>query len=619
LKTTQLNKSIVQLDIMKSPQKFLRNLPSKPGIYMMLGKKDNVLYVGKAKDLKKRIPHYFQSKLSDPKSTLLMTKVCKIDFTVTNTETEALLLEYTLIKKCKPTYNVVLRDDKSYPYIYISGNHDYPRVEFKRKDRLEKGEYFGPYPNVTAVRETLAELQKVFLVRQCKDSYFKNRSRPCLQYQIKRCSAPCVDLISEKDYSNDVKSTASFLKGRNTSIINSLARKMDKLSRNQNYEEASRYRDQIKRLRVIQAKQLNTANNKHDMDVIGIASSGSVHCVAVLFVRNGIVSGSKNHYLKISGYTDKLTIQYGFLTQHYCGIKSPSEIIVPEEISNKVLMEDSFSVKSGRKVRLSNKVRGHRLRWLTLANNNAKHGLQYKISNDSSLVSQFNNLGQLFLKNKMPRRLECFDVSHISGEATVASCVVFDDSGPLKNEYRRFNIKSSQHGDDYIALSEAIERRYEKIVKNEAKMPDILFLDGGKGQLSSCVNVLKRLGITNLKVIAIAKGKSRKPGAEKLFVTERKAPLKLPVDSPAMHLIQRIRDEAHRFAVIGHRQKRRMNRNKSKLDGIDGLGPKKRRELLKQFGGIHGVIDAGVDDLIKINGISKSMSVRIYNNLHNDN
>ena len=604
---------------MKSPQKFLRSLPSKPGIYRMLGKKDNVLYVGKAKDLKKRIPHYFQSKLSDPKSALLMTKVCSIDFTVTNTETEALVLEYTLIKKNKPTYNVVLRDDKSYPYIYISRNHEYPRVEFKRKDRLEKGEYFGPYPNVTAVRETLVELQKVFLVRQCKDNYFKNRSRPCLQYQIKRCSAPCVDLISKEDYSNDVKSTISFLKGRNTSIVNSLVKKMDKLSHNQKYEEASRFRDQIKRLKVIQAKQLNTANNKHDMDVIGIASNGSMHCVTVLFVRNGIVSGSKNHYLKISGYTDKLTIQYGFLTQHYFGIKSPSEIIVPEEIINKQLMEDSFSKKSGRKVRMSNKVRGHRLRWLNLANSNAKHGLQYKILNQSSLASQFNNLGQLFLNNKTPKRLECFDVSHTSGEATVASCVVFNDAGPLKNEYRRFNIKSSHHGDDYIALSEAIERRYEKIIKNEAKMPDILFLDGGKGQLSSCVNVLRKLGITNLKVIAIAKGKLRKPGTEQLFVTARKTPLKLPADSPAMHLIQRIRDEAHRFAVVGHRQKRKMNRNKSKLDGIDGLGPKKRRELLKQFGGIHGVIDAGVDDLIKVNGISKLMSLRIYNNLHNGN
>jgi len=604
---------------MKSPQKFLGSLPSKPGIYRMLGKKDNLLYVGKAKDLKKRIPHYFQSKLSDPKSKFLMTKVCNIDFTVTNTETEALLLEYTLIKKNKPKYNVVLRDDKSYPYIYLSDNHDYPRVEFKRKNRHEKGKYFGPYPNVTAVKETLAELQKVFLVRQCKDSFFKNRSRPCLQYQIKRCSAPCVDLISKEEYSNDVKSTVSFLKGRNTSIVNSLARKMDKLSDKQKYEEASRCRDQIKRLKVIQAKQLNTGNNKHDMDVIGIASSGSVHCVTVLFVRNGIVSGSKNHYLRISGYTDKMAIQYGFLTQHYFAIKPPPEIIVPESLNNKELMEDSFSIKSGRKVRLSNKVRGHRLRWLTLANNNAKHGLQYKTSNESSLASQFNDLGGLFLKNKIPKRLECFDVSHISGEATVASCVVFNNAGPLKNEYRRFNIKSSHRGDDYIALSEAITRRYQKVIKNEAKMPDILFLDGGKGQLSSCVDVLRKLGITNLKVIAIAKGRSRKPTTEQLFVAARKTPLKLPVDSPAMHLIRRIRDEAHRFAVIGHRQKRRMNRNKSRLDGIEGLGPKRRKELLKQFGGIHGVIDAGVDDLMKVQGISKLMSIRIYNNLHNSN
>jgi excinuclease ABC subunit C len=603
-----LNKNIKTKEVLK-------NIPSKPGIYRMLDSKERVLYVGKAKNLKKRLPSYFQSVISNQKTNLLMSKVTNLDFTVTNTENEALIMEYTLIKKHKPKFNVVLRDDKSYPYIFISTEQEFPRVEFRRKNKSTKGRYFGPYPNVSAVRETLSELQKVFNVRQCKDSYFNNRSRPCLQYQIKRCSAPCVNLISKKDYSLDVNSTISFLRGRNTSIINTLIKQMDKLSSKKKYEEASRYRDQIKRLKEIQSKQLAISNQKYDLDVIGLASDGVIHCVTVLFVRNGSISGSKNYFPKIHNCNDVNVIQNGFILQHYFDVKPPGEIILPEAAGNKDLIERSFQLKFGRKTKLNHNVRGNRLRWLQLAEKNAKSGLLYEISSKSSIKNKLKTLGDLILHGKAPKRLECFDVSHTSGEATVASCVVFNESGPLKSDYRRFNISTDVAGDDYAALSEALLRRYKRIKNQEITKPDILFIDGGKGQLSACINILKSLGIYDLNVVAIAKGSKRQAGNETLFINKQR-PIKLPSNSPALHMIQNIRDEAHRFAIIGHRNKRNANQRKSRLDGIEGIGPKRKHQLLKQFGGIRGVLEAGIEDLESVIGISKDMSKRIYDNLH---
>ena len=596
-------------------KELLRSIPSKPGIYRMLDNKERVLYVGKAKNLKKRVPSYFQSVISNQKTNLLMSKVSNLDFTVTNTENEALIMEYTLIKKHKPKFNVVLRDDKSYPYIFISTEQEFPRVEFRRKNKSSEGRYFGPYPNVSAVRETLSELQKVFNVRQCKDSYFNNRSRPCLQYQIKRCSAPCVNLISKKDYSLDVNSTISFLRGRNTSIINTLIKQMDQLSSEKKYEEASRYRDQIKRLKEIQSKQLAISNQKYDLDVIGVASDGVIHCVTVLFIRNGSISGSKNYFPKIHNCNEINVIQDGFILQHYFDVKPPGEIILPEAADNKDLIERSFQLKFGRKTKLNHSVRGNRLRWLKLAEKNAKSGLRYEISSKSSIKNKLKTLGDLILQGKVPKRLECFDVSHTSGEATVASCVVFNESGPLKSDYRRFNISTAGAGDDYAALSEALLRRYKRIKNQEITKPDILFIDGGKGQLSVCINILKSLDIYDLNVVAIAKGSKRQAGKETLYIN-KKTPIKLPSNSPALHMIQNIRDEAHRFAIIGHRNKRKVNQRKSRLDGIEGIGPKRKRQLLKQFGGIHGVLEAGIEDLESVNGISKDMSKRIYDNLH---
>ena len=606
-------------ELFENKSKFLSKLPSKPGVYCMLGNNGNILYVGKAKNLKKRVPNYFQSEQRDRKTTLLMTKVCDIKLTITNTETEALILEYNLIKKNKPRYNVVLRDDKSYPYIYVATEHQFPRIEFQRRAKSHKGKYFGPYPNAAAVRETLTELQKVFLVRQCKDSFFRNRSRACLQYQIQRCSAPCVGLIEKNEYDNDVNSTMQFLDGKNKSIVNGLVKRMEQCSEQKKYEEALKYRNQISRLKEIQAKQFVSTSRRTDIDVLGIASDGVTHCVAILSIRNGSVIGNKNYYFKIRGATNRVKIQQEFLSQYYLSIKSPSEIIVPESVTKDSVLENLLSDKAQRKVRLTNNVRGNRLGWLDMAHKNAAYELQCKISSEASLASQLASLGKLFCNGVLPKRIECFDVSHISGEATVASCVVFNELGPLKSDYRRFNIKSSDYGDDYAALSEAIGRRYKRIKSGEELMTDILFLDGGKGQLSSCMNILQELNIKDIIVIAVAKGRSRKPGMEQLFLTTQNEPLNLAADSPVLHLIQRIRDEAHRFAITGHRQRRNINRKRSRLDGIEGLGPIRRRELLKQFGGIHGVMRAGVEDLSKINGISKAMSVRIFNNLHNHN
>ena len=604
------------IEIKDHPTRIIKNIPSKPGTYRMLDSGEKVLYVGKAKNLKKRIPSYFNKNESHGKTRLLMSNVTSLDLTVTNTENEALILEYSLIKRYRPKYNVVLRDDKSYPYIYVSSHQDFPRIEFQRKNKALKGEYFGPYPNVMAVRETLTELQKIFKVRQCKDSYFRNRSRPCLQYQIKRCSAPCVNLIKKDEYSQDVRSTISFLGGKNTSIINQLIKKMDLQSNQQNYEEALRYRDQIKRLKEIQAKQLAISNKKYDMDIIGIATNGNIHCVTVLFIRGGSILGSKNHFPKIKNCENKEIIQEGFILQHYFEIEPPSEIILSEEIYNKEWIQNSLKTKYRKKIKLNNNVRGNRLKWQELANKNARSGLEYKLSVDSSTEIKLKSLGKLILNGRIPERMECIDVSHISGEATVASCVVFDKNGPLKSDYRRYNIKTTQIGDDYAAMAEAILRRYKKVKNKTEKKPDILFIDGGKGQLSRVNEILKSLEMSDLSVAAIAKGKDRKSGDETIYVNDSKNILKVSSHSPAFHYIQQIRDEAHRFAVTGHRIRRKINRKSSKLDGIEGLGPVKKRELLKQFGGIQGVLIASIDDLRKVRGISKDLAVRISNNLH---
>ncbi|MDZ7769321.1 MAG: excinuclease ABC subunit UvrC [Woeseiaceae bacterium] len=600
------------------PREFIRSLTHRPGVYRMRDGDGNVIYVGKARDLKKRVASYFGRAHTDVKTASMLTFVADIDVTVTNTEAEALLLEYNLIKKHKPRFNVLLRDDKSYPYIYVATEHSFPRLEFHRGPRKGKGRYFGPYPSTVAVRKTLNELQKLFLVRQCNDTFFSNRTRPCLQYQIRRCTAPCVGYVDEASYREDVDAAIQFLEGKNKSVINAFVKRMETAAREQEYERAARYRDQIGRLKEVESQQLVSRHASKDLDVVASASKPGTHCVTVLFVRNGAVLGSRNHFPRLAGEATREHMMGGFLSQYYLGREAPPEIIVDADVEDRDLLEAEFSRRSGHTVRIRPNVRGRRARWLALTTTNAEQGLNMKLASNATLQRQFRSLGEVLHMESPPERLECFDISHISGEATVASCVVFNQSGPLKSDYRRFNLNTAAAGDDYAAMKEALTRRYDRIRKGEVPMPDVLFVDGGKGQLAQAMTALDELEIDWLQVVAVAKGRSRKPGMEQLFLAGQSTPTILPADSPALHLIQQLRDEAHRFAITGHRQRRGKARTTSRLEQIPGLGPKRRRELLRQFGGLPGVSSASIDDLARVHGISKALAERIYNDLHLD-
>ncbi|MCH7822606.1 MAG: excinuclease ABC subunit UvrC, partial [Proteobacteria bacterium] len=597
---------------------FLRSLTHRPGVYRMLDAKHKVIYVGKARDLKKRVASYFHRTQSSVKTAAMLGLVANVDVTVTNTEAEALILEYNLIKRHKPRFNVTLRDDKSYPYIYVSTEHRFPRLQFHRGPRKGKGRYFGPYPSTSAVRQTLSELQKLFMVRQCNESFFRNRTRPCLQYQIKRCTAPCVDLVTREQYARDIGAAIEFLEGKNQSVIDTFVARMDGASAAQDYELAARFRDQIARLKKIEAQQLITKFADKDLDILGFASNGAVHVVTVLFIRHGAIIGSRDHFPRLAGESDRQKILNGFVAQFYLGRDAPAEIILETDIEDVALLEAELSERAGHKVVIKSRVRGDRSRWLQMARTNAEQGLRLQVASNATIRRQFIALAEVLELDAPAERVECFDVSHTSGEATVASCVVFNGAGPLKTDYRRYNLSPEAAGDDYAGMAEALRRRYIRVKKGEFPMPDVLFVDGGKGQLAAALTVLDELELDWLKVVAVAKGRSRKPGAERLFLAGRKLPIILPPDSPALLLIQQIRDEAHRFAITAHRLRRAKTRKTSRLEEIPGLGPKKRRELLRQFGGLQGVIAAGVDDLIKVRGISRSLADSIYNDLHLD-
>jgi excinuclease ABC subunit C len=455
-------------------------------------------------------------------------------------------------------------------------------------------------------------------VRQCQDSYFRNRTRPCLQYQIKRCTAPCVDLISKEQYAKDVDAAIEFLEGKNQSVIDRFVDRMEQASAEQHYERAARFRDQISRLKEVEARQLVSRSANKDLDILGFASNAAIHCVTVLFIRNGALIGSRDHFPKIAGEDDKQKILNGFVTQYYLGRDAPAEIILDTEIEDTRLLESELSERMGRKIAIRSKVRGDRARWLQMARTNAEQGLSLQVASNATIRRQFAALAEALQLEETPERLECFDVSHTSGEATVASCVVFNAAGPLKSDYRRFNLKPDSAGDDYAAMAEALRRRYTRVKKGEVPVPDVLFVDGGKGQLAEAMTVLDELELDWLKVVAVAKGRARKVGAERMFLPGQKTAIALPSNSPALLLIQQIRDEAHRFAITGHRARRSKARKTSRLEQIPGLGPKRRRELLRQFGGLQGVIGAGIDDLAKVRGISRSLAESIYNDLHLD-
>ncbi len=598
----------------------LKDLTSSPGVYRMLNEKKDVIYVGKAKNLKKRVSSYFTKSDLTPKTRVMVAHIRSIEVTVTHTENEALILESNLIKSLRPQYNILYRDDKSYPYIYLSADKKYPRLSYYRGSRKEKGRFFGPYPSAGATRESLNLLQKLFPVRQCEDSFFGNRSRPCLQYQIKRCSAPCVDLISAEKYAEEVHHASMFLEGKNNEVINELAAKMEYESAKQAYEVAAKYRDQIAVLSKIQERQYISSEGRKDIDVIAAITAGGVACVQVFYFRGGNNLGNKSFFPKQAKDRSIAELLGAFVAQHYVskqtGHSIPAEIVFSEKPADANLLQEVLSEQLGKKVMFSFNVRTERSRWLQLAMTNAKNALDTRLANKANILSRFENLQDALGLESMPLRIECFDISHTMGEATVASCVVCDTNGMLKSDYRRFNIKDITPGDDYAAMHQALTRRYKRIQEGEGKLPDVLLIDGAKGQLTQAEKVLEELQVTGVIMLGVAKGVDRKPGMETLWLSGNSQPFILPPHSPALHLIQMVRDESHRFAIQGHRARRGKKRETSVLEEIPGLGPKRRQLLLRQFGGLQGVSSAGVEDLARINGISKGLAQKIYDVFH---
>ena len=598
---------------------FIKRLPSRPGVYRMFDEKEDILYVGKAKNLKNRVSSYFRSNALDSKTMALVSRIESVETTVTGSETEALLLEQSLIKEYKPPYNIVFRDDKSYPYILLTTDDKYPRLAFHRGAQKKKGRYFGPFPSAYSVRDSLNILQKVFQVRQCEDTFFKNRARPCLQYQIKRCSGPCCGLVSPKDYEEDVQNAVMFLEGKSNAVMQDYANKMENASEKLEFEKAAHYRDQVGHLRKIQEQQY-VVGNQGDIDVHAVVINPGGVCVLVMFIRGGRMLGNKTFFPKTRLDEDESEVLAAFLPQFYLGgsggRETPPEVVVNVRIEDKFVLEEALTSQSGRKVMISDNVRSHRKRWIGLAVTNAEQSLGTHMASRNNLQQRFRSLQEALSLEEMPGRLECFDISHTSGEATVASCVVFDQNGPLKSDYRRFNIDGITPGDDYAAMSQALSRRYTRIKKGEGILPDILFIDGGKGQLSEAEKIFEELQIEGVTLVGIAKGPTRKAGLESLILSGGPE-FNLAQDNPGLHLIQHIRDESHRFAITAHRNRRGKKRTESVLEGIDGVGPKRRRSLLRHFGGSSQVSSASLEELAKVEGISRILAEHIYATLHN--
>ncbi len=594
---------------------FLRTLTSRPGVYRMFDGDGQVLYVGKARNLKKRVSSYFRRSGLAPKTRALMKQMARVEVTVTATEAEALLLENNLIKLHHPRYNILLRDDKSYPYIYLSTDREYPRLSFHRGARKGKGRYFGPYPSSGAVRESLHLLQKMFRVRQCEDSFFANRSRPCLQYQIKRCTAPCVGLVSPEDYARDVHHTVLFLEGKSTALNAELVERMEQAAARLDYEQAAVYRDQIASLSRVQERQY-VSGESGDMDIVAAAVSGGLACVQVFFIRHGVNLGNKVFFPRIPQHSTEAEVLSAFVAQYYLEHPVPGRILLSHALPDADLIAAALARKAERKVTLSARVRGERARWLGMAVENARQALAARLGSQAGMQRRLHLLQQALELDEPPNRIECFDISHSQGEGTVASCVVFDREGPRKSDYRRFNISDITPGDDYAAMEQALLRRYTRLKKEDAALPELLLIDGGKGQLSSARKVMEELQISEILLVGVSKGPARKAGMEILHIPSQGRELDLPPDSPALHLIQQIRDEAHRFAITGHRQRRARARNVSPLEGIPGVGPRRRQQLLKHFGGIQEVARAGVEDLGKVAGISRDLAQKIYDTFH---
>ncbi|GAA3591019.1 excinuclease ABC subunit UvrC [Gibbsiella greigii] len=599
---------------------FLKTVTSQPGVYRMYDASAEVIYVGKAKDLKKRLSSYFRAQVGSRKTETLVKNIAQIDVTVTHSETEALLLEHNYIKLYQPRYNVLLRDDKSYPLIFLSAD-THPRLAIHRGAKHEKGEYFGPFPNSYAVRETLALLQKLFPVRQCENSVYRNRSRPCLQYQIGRCLGPCVaGLVSEEDYRQQVEYVRLFLSGKDQQVLHQLIARMEAASKALHFEEAARIRDQIQAVRSVTERQF-VSGSGDDLDVIGVAFEAGMACLHVLFIRQGKVLGSRSYFPKVPGDTDLGEVVQTFVGQFYLQGSQmrtlPAEILLDFSLAEKDLLAHSLSDIAGRKIQIQSKPRGDRARYLKLARTNAATALTTKLSQQSTIHQRLAELARV-LKLPEINRMECFDISHTMGEQTVASCVVFDGNGPLRSEYRRYNISDITPGDDYAAMAQVLKRRYGKALE-EKKIPDVIFIDGGKGQLGMAKDVFAALNVpwdkTKPLLIGIAKGSDRRAGLETLFFEPEGEGFSLPPDSLALHVIQHIRDDSHNHAITGHRQRRAKVRNTSALEQIEGVGPKRRQVLLKYMGGLQPLLNASIEEIAKVPGISHALAEKIHNAL----
>ncbi|MEN5016025.1 excinuclease ABC subunit UvrC [Erwinia sp. Eh17-17] len=599
---------------------FLKTVTSQPGVYRMYDAGGTVIYVGKAKDLKKRLSSYFRGNLASRKTEALVALICQIDVTVTHTETEALLLEHNYIKLYQPRYNVLLRDDKSYPYIFLSAD-THPRLASHRGAKHAKGEYFGPFPNGYAVRETLSLLQKVFPVRQCENSVYRNRSRPCLQYQIGRCLGPCVEgLVSEEEYARQIDYVRLFLSGKDDQVLNQLVARMEQASQDLRFEEAARLRDQIQAVRRVTEKQF-VSNQGDDLDVIGVAFESGMACLHVLFIRQGKVLGSRSYFPKVPSDTELAEVVQTFVGQFYLqGSQArtlPTDILLDFTLPEKDLLAESLTELAGRRVAIQSKPRGDRARYLKLARTNAATALVTRRAQHSTIHQRLTALAGT-LKLPAIRRMECFDISHTMGEQTVASCVVFDANGPLRSEYRRYNITGITPGDDYAAMNQVLRRRYGKALE-EGKVPDVILIDGGKGQLSQAKEVFAELDVPWDKhhplLLGVAKGSDRKAGLETLFLEPEGEGFSLPPDSPALHVIQHIRDDSHNHAITGHRNKRAKVKNTSALETIEGIGPKRRQMLLKYMGGLQPLMNASVDEIASVPGISHGLAEKIFHAL----
>lgn len=603
---------------MFDPKPILKNLPNLPGVYRMKNVEDTVIYVGKAKDIKKRVSSYFNKNLPSPRTRMMVSQIANIETTVTRSEAEALLLENNLIKSILPRYNVLFRDDKSYPYIAVSGDA-YPRLAFHRGAQRKGSQYFGPFPNSVAVRQSIQLLQKVFKLRTCENTVFSNRSRPCLQYQIERCTAPCVAYISPENYAVDVNMAALFLNGKTNEVMNALGDKMNTAAANQEYESAMVYRDRMQALRQVQAKQFVSDFSVNDADVIALASNNGGYCINLVMIRGGRHLGDKSYFPKNAqdalGKVESTEMIEAFLTQHYVAQNTPPLIVCGVEFEAKDF-EQLLSEQADRKVKIQTNTIGDKKVWLKMAQTNAELALtQQQLTSNNQAIRLVALREALNLPDNI-ERMECFDISHTMGEATVGSCVVFDKGDLQNSEYRRYNITGITPGDDYAAMRDVLTRRYKKVAAGEGVRPDLVFIDGGKGQLGVAIEVMQEVGLEDILLVGIAKGEDRKPGLETMIFGDTGEMINLPSDNMGLHLLQQIRDEAHRFAITGHRAKRAKARITSSLEDIDGIGAKRRKALLTRFGGLDGVKSASMDEIAEVDGVSKSLAQTIYDALH---